>query len=104
MKVEGGSVQLESGSGPGAGPPPVQMPMPLPLTQLPVPAVLSPAPSTTMSPPLSEPDRADQPHGGRLRFFGKGAPPQPRLLQASYEDLGEFFTIVVTPLNILIIN
>ncbi|XP_043235500.1 ras-associated and pleckstrin homology domains-containing protein 1-like isoform X1 [Amphibalanus amphitrite] len=41
------------------------------LTQLPPPpAVLSPAPSTTMSPPLSEPDHRAE-HGGRLKFFGK---------------------------------
>ena len=43
------------------------------LTQLPPPpAVLSPAPSTTMSPPLSEPDHRAE-HGGRLKFYGKGA-------------------------------
>ena len=43
------------------------------VTQLPPPpAVLSPAPSTTMSPPLSEPDHRAE-HGGRLKFFGKGA-------------------------------
>ena len=44
------------------------------VTQLPPPpAVLSPAPSTTMSPPLSEPDHRGAPeNGGRLKFFGRG--------------------------------